>query len=151
MTMRPLSCALGLWLFLVVLAAAEKPQPSPTPDPAASLRARLLDFGGALANEGFRSRDSFWSSRLEPGKPQRLAVNLFAGNQYWFCAASDAPEAGPVVAVYDPQGEPVQGLDYEGDGLAAVGVTAGATGRYVVEVKAPRGAASDFCLIYLFK
>ena len=149
--MRTLSWCLGLWLFLVVLAAAEKPQPSPTPDPAAPLRARLLDFGGALANEGFRSRDSFWSGRLEPGKPRRLGVNLFAGNQYWFCAASDAPEAKPMVAVYDPQGEPVRGLDYGVDGLAAVGVTAGETGRYVVEVKAPRGAASEFCLIYLFK
>ena len=152
MTMRSLSFSFGFWLCLVVFAAAEKPQPSPTPDPAVHLRARLLEFGGALANEGFRSRDSFWPGRLEPGKPQRLAVNLFAGNQYWFCAVTDAPDGSPaVVVVYDPQGEPVQGLDYGRDGLAAVGVTAGATGRYVIEVKAPRGAASDFCLIYLFK
>lgn len=151
MTMLPLFFRLGLWLSLMAWARAGEPQASPTPDPAEPLRARLLEFGGAMANEGFRSRDSFWSGRLEPGKPRRLAVNLFAGNQYWFCAAVDKPEANPVIAVYDARGQPVQGLDYASGALAAVGVTAGATGRYIVEVKGPRGAASEFCLIYLFK
>jgi hypothetical protein len=140
-----------LFVLLGALPAEAEPEPSPTPDPVLPLRARLLDFGGALANEGFRSRDSFWSGRLEPGTPRRLPVNLFAGNQYWFCAAVGAPGDRPVMKVYDPQGVPVAGLPYDGEGLAAVGVTAGVTGRYVVEVKAPRGAASDFCLIYLFK
>jgi hypothetical protein len=150
MKTRPMMLIAGLCLLLGAIAEAQEPQASPPPDPVVPLRARLLDFSTVLSNEGFRLRDSFWSGRLEAGKPRRLAVNLFAGNSYWFCAAG-TPEARPVVALYDPQGEPVTGLVYDGDGLTAVGVTAGATGRYVVEVKAPRGAAADFCLIYLFK
>jgi hypothetical protein len=147
---RPALC-LGLCCLLGAFATAQEPASSPPPDPAVPLRARLLDFSGALANEGFRVRDGFWSGRLEPGAPRRLAVNLFAGNQYWFVAAVEATDARPVVALYDPRGEPVAVLTHDESGLAAAGVTAGVTGRYVVEVKAPRGAASDFCLLYLFK
>ena len=143
--------ALVLYLLLGAFATAQEPASSPPPDPAVPLRARLLDFAGALANEGFRVRDGFWSGRLEPGEPRRLAVNLFAGNQYWFVATLDATDVRPVVALYDPQGEPVAALKHDEPGLAAAGVTAGATGRYVVEVRAPRGPASDFCLLYLFK
>jgi hypothetical protein len=146
----PLLCP-AICLLLAVGTAAQEPQPSPRPEPVVPLRARLLDFGGALANEGFRLRDGFWSGRLEPGKPRRLAVNLFAGNQYWFCAATGAPEVRPVIALYDPQGEPVTGLVHHAEDVAAVGVTAGATGRYIIELATPRGAASEFCLIYLFK
>ena len=136
-------------LLLSASAAARDPQPSPTPAADPALRARLFDFGGALANEGFRLRDSFWAGRVESGKSKRLAVNLFAGNQYWFCAAADAATR-PRVVLYDPQGAVVPALEHDGDGLAAAGVTAAVTGRYVVEVAA-RGPASDFCLLYLFK
>lgn len=146
----PLLC-LGFCLFFGAVAAAQEVQPSPTPDPVIPLRARLLDLAGALANEGFRVRDGFWSGRIEPGVPRRLAVNLFAGNHYWFCAAVDAPDTRPVVALYDPRGEPVEVVTHDGPGLAAAGVTASVTGRYVVEVKTPRGPAADFCLLYLFK
>lgn len=141
----------GLVLSLGAFAAAEEPKPVATPDPSVPLRAKLLDFGGALANEGFRLRDGFWSGRLEPDKPRRLAVNLFAGNQYWFCAALGAPGSQPVLALYSPEGEEVEVAVYDGEGWAAGGVTAGVTGRYVLELKAPRGTASQFCLIYLFK
>jgi hypothetical protein len=146
----PLLC-LGLCLFFGAVAVAQEAQPSPPMDPVLPLRARLLDLAGALANEGFRVRDGFWSGRIEAGVPRRLAVNLFAGNQYWFCAAVDAPDARPVVALYDPRGEPVAAVNHDGPGLTAAGVTAGVTGRYVVEIKAPRGPVSDFCLLYLFK
>ena len=137
-------------LFLPV-AGAQEAEPSPSPDSAPSLCARLLDFGGALANDGFRLRDSFWSGRLEPGRPRRLAVNLFAGNHYWFCAAVDSPEGPPALAIYDPRGEPVDVLAHQEAGVSAAGVTAGVTGRYIVEVKTPRGPVADFCLVYLFK
>jgi hypothetical protein len=145
----PRSLVLGL-LFTAV-AAAQEPSSSPPPDPVAPLRARLLDLSGALANEGFRVRDGFWSGRVEPGVPRRLAVNLFAGNHYWFCAAVGTPDARPVVTLYDPRGEPVAAVNDNTPGSAAAGVTAGVTGRYVVEIKVPRGPAADFCLLYLFK
>ncbi len=118
---------------------------------APSLRARVLELAGAMGNEGFKLRDGLWSGRLEPGQPKRLAVHLFAGNQYWFCAATPEGSRSPKFALFDPQGKPVTTLAYDGPGLAAVGVTAAATGRYFVEVAPGSGSASDFCLIYLFK
>ena len=148
----------GLRLLLLAFlfagaGRAQDPVPASPPEPEAapSLRARLLEFGGALANDGFRLRDGYWSGRLEPGRPRRLAVNLFAGNQYWFCAAVDAPGDRPSIVLYDPQGEVVRVLVHEGPGLSAAGVTAASTGRYVVEIEASRGPAADFCLLYLFK
>lgn len=142
--------AFFILLLVVAAAAAREPQPSPTPAADPALRARLLDFGGALANDGFRLRDGFWAGRLESGKSKRLAVNLFAGNQYWFCAATGSATQ-PRVVLYDPQGEVVPALTHEGEGLAAAGVTAAVTGRYILQVEGVRGPASDFCLLYLFK
>lgn len=150
MKLRPPVCVFLLCLAAVAPAQEVQPTPVPSPETAPSLRALLLEFGGALANDGFRLRDSYWSGRLEPGRPRRLAVNLFAGNKYWFCAAV-APGVPPAIRLYDPQGEEVEVQDHRDAELAAAGVTAESTGRYVLEIKAPRGPAADFCLLYLFK
>lgn len=143
-------------------ARAQLPSPAAKPEPEAAapadpqskappLRARVLELAGAMGNDGFKLRDGLWSGRLEPGQPKRLAVNLFAGNQYWFCAATPEGSRGPKLALFDAQGKPVSTLAYDGPGLAAVGVTAAATGRYFIELAPGSGHASDFCLIYLFK
>lgn len=131
------------------------PSPSPTPDPArtaaAALRARALDLAGAFQNDGFKTRDCSWSGRLEPGEPRRIAVHLFAGNHYWFAAAAPETARAPRLAVYDPAGNPVAATSHEGAGLAAAGVTATTTGRYVVEIGAGGPSATEFNLVYLFK
>jgi hypothetical protein len=154
---------LGLLLAATMNAArAQLPSPAAKAEPEAaapaepqskapSLRARVLELAGAMGNDGFKLRDGLWSGRLEPGQPKRLAVNLFAGNEYWFCAASPEGSRGPKLALFDPQGKPVSTLAYDGPGLAAVGVTAVVTGRYFVELAPGSGNPSEFCLIYLFK
>lgn len=134
--------------------ATPSPVPSPSPEaplPSAVLRARLTDLGGALSNEGFNMRDRVWSGRLEPGRPQRLAVNLFGGNAYWFCVAVDPESQNPRVSLFGPDGRPVDVLAYAASGLAAAGVTAEATGQYFVQIGTDGGPATDFCLLYLFK
>jgi len=104
-----------------------------------------------LSNDGFKMRDRIWSGKVGPGEPRRLAVNLFSGNHYWFCAAAD-PEVGNLkVSLFGPDGARVAGLDHREAGLAAVGVTAETTGQYFVQVETAGGPASDFCLLYLFK
>jgi hypothetical protein len=131
-----------------------EPDATPPTDPqskAPALRARVLELAGAMGNDGFKLRDGLWSGRLEPGQPRRLTVNLFTGNQYWFCAATPEGSRGPKLALFDPQGKPVTTLPHDGPGLAAVGVTAATTGRYFIELAARSGNPSDFCLIYLFK
>lgn len=120
-------------------------------DKETQLRARVLEFAGALGNEGYKVRDGFLTARLEGGASARLAVNLFAGNHYWFCAA--VPERSPQIGIslFDPQGEAVKTNDHKTADLAAAGVIAATTGRYVVQVDNTGGAAADICLVYLFK
>jgi hypothetical protein len=146
-------------LFLHALCAAQTPAPEPSPaegnpaatDRAPALRVRLHDLAGALANDGFKLRDRVWSGRLEGGKPARLAVNLFAGNHYWFCAAA-TPEVKEVkVSLFDAKGQPVETLEHTEPGLAAAGLIAPVTGEYFVQIGSADGAAGEFCLLYLFK
>lgn len=127
------------------------PSPSPEPLPSATLRARLSDLTGALSNEGFKSRDRVWSGKVKPGQPQRLAVNLFRGNQYWFCAAMDPEIESPRVTVFGPDGKAIDVARHSEPGMAAAGVTAEATGQYFIEVETSSGPATEFCFVYLFK
>lgn len=126
--------------------------PSPVEDgPAPQMRTKLMDFGGALSNEGFKMRDPLWTGKLEPGQPRRLAVNLFRGNHYWFCASADPGIGKASVALFGPDGKPVEVVAHQEAGLAAAGVTAPSTGQYFVQVSADDGPASDFFFLYLFK
>ena len=148
--------ALFLGSVLLGRLPAQSPTPTPAPSPEqplppAALRVRLMDLGGALANEGFKMRDRVWSGRIESGQPQRLAVNLFRGNQYWFCLAVDPESKDPKVSVFGPDGQRLTVLSHQETGLASAGVTAEATGQYFVQVETDGGPASDFCLLYLFK
>ena len=137
----------------VAFAEGPSPTPSPSPEPlpSATLRARLSDLTGALSNEGFKSRDRVWSGKVKPGQPQRLAVNLFRGNQYWFCAAMDPEIESPRVTVFGPDGKAIEAARHSEPGVAAAGVTAEATGQYFIEVETSSGPATEFCFVYLFK
>ncbi len=116
-----------------------------------SLRARALEFAGALANDGFNVRDGFWSARPSSARSRLLAVNLFAGNRYWFCVAGGPGGGAPKLAIYDSQGNPLEVQSRSEQGLAAVGTTAPVTGEYFVEVASPGGPLGEFCLLYLFR
>lgn len=155
MTPRAAAILLALASALHAADPTPAPSPSPTPDPAraaaAALRARALELAGAFSNDGFKTRDGSWSGRLEPGEPRRVAVHLFAGNQYWFAAAVPETARAPRLTLHDPAGNPVPATTHEGPGLAAVGVTAGTTGRYVLQIEAGGPNPADFNLVYLFK
>jgi len=141
-------------LFLLVASVcAQVPPADGTGDHAKTprLHPRVYEAAGAFANEGFKFRDGAWTGSLQGGKPQRLPVHLFAGNQYWFCAATSEPGETPSLSLRDPSGRPVETIDSARDGVTAVGVTAAATGRYVIEIKGSSSGARQFCLLYLYK
>lgn len=140
-------------LFAASCAWAQIPPASTSAEKSGSpdLRPRIHDLAGMLGNEGFKLRDGAWSGSLQGTKPQRLDVNLFAGNQYWFCAATSASGETPDLVLRDPSGQPVEMVRLAKDGIAAAGVTAAATGRYILEVKGPSTGTREFCLLYLFK
>jgi len=120
-------------------------------EPEPGLRAALYEVAGALGNEGFKVRDGIWSGKLEAGAPQRLVVNLFAGNHYWFLATAGAGVRGLELSLFDSAGRPVPVISEGPPGMAVAGVTAGATGQYFLQIGSVGGPAADFRLLYLFK
>lgn len=149
--------------FLILLVAtavvgnafSQSADTTPAPEaPAAEAETRnaVLDLAGAFSNDGYKIRDGFWFSDLEPGKSATIQVNLFAGNEYWFCAASNASDAKLKVTVYDETGALVDQQEYEDGSRAAAGVVADRSGPYYVKVKLADGAEkAPFSLIYCYK
>lgn len=150
--------------FLVLLAsisllhaqeASPTPAPSTTPvtDTAAeaSARSAALELAGAFSNDGYKIRDGYYFGALEPGKSTLIEVNLFAGNEYWFCAAGNAPCRKLDVVVYSENGAPVEQQSYVDGTKTAAGVVADASGKYFVKITLAEGEKSTFCLIYCYK
>ncbi|HEY8902267.1 MAG TPA: hypothetical protein VIM48_01085 [Chthoniobacterales bacterium] len=134
------------------------PSPSTTPDPAADnpenpqARSATLDLAGAFSNDGYKIRDGYYFSTLEPGKSAVIEVNLFAGNEYWFCVAANPPAKGVTINVFDEKGTLVSDQQYYADGpKAAAGIVAPTSGRYLVKITLSEGEKSSFCFLYCYK
>jgi len=134
------------------------PEPSPAPKPAADssgaealARSSALELAGAFSNDGYKIRDGFYFGELAPGKSVVVEVNLFAGNEYWFCAAANAPARKLGVKVYDEKGALVEQQYYAEGAKAASGIVAAESGRYLVKVTLAEGEKSPVCFIYCYK
>ena len=64
-------------------------------DDEVEARKQVLDLTGAFQNEGFKLRDGHWAGQIKPAERAIIAVNLYAGNQYWFSAAASNSKAKP--------------------------------------------------------
>src|SRR3981081_1266549 len=64
----------------------------------------VLDLTGAFTNDGFKLRDGHWTGTLKPRERALIAVNLYAGNQYWFSAAANSKAKKIAVELYDETG-----------------------------------------------
>jgi hypothetical protein len=139
----------NLLLALVVVCATT----SVFADTDAEVNARknALDVAGAFTNDGFKLRDGHWCGMARPQEHALIAVNLFAGNQYWF--AVGASDAGRKIAVnvYDEGGKLVTTDHYEAGDRAAAGFSPADSGQYFVAVDLSEGAPTNFCLIYSYK
>lgn len=146
-------------LAILILAGCPLPaaETSPTPAPTepdgdqAAVRSATLALAGAFSNDGYKIRDGYYFGKLEPGKSSVIEVNLFAGNEYWFCAASLAPARKLSVTVYDEAGKPVEQQFYGDGASAATGVVAAESGKYLVKVTLAEGEAAPFCFLYCYK
>jgi hypothetical protein len=122
-------------------------------------RRLALETAGAFVNDGFRIRDGEWNGTLTKGNPLFLQVTLFAGENYWFVAAS--PVRGGVIRVtlYDSAGKPVKGEQWkapveDAGAKSAAGVAPAKSGAYFVGVELleqPDSASADFSLVYAYK
>ena len=119
----------------------------------AEVRARkdALDIAGAFSNDGFKIRDGHWCGVLKPHDRALVAVNLYAGNQYWFSAAAAEPAKKIAVSVYDETGKQVTTESYNNEEKAAAGFSPTNSGQYFVSVDLVEGEGGSFCLVYSYK
>ena len=120
-------------------------------DAEINARRNALDVAGAFTNDGFRLRDGHWCGILKPADRSLIAVNLFAGNQYWFSVGITDPAKKIAVNVYDESGRLLTVEHYDGGDRAAAGYSPSDSGQYFVSIDLLDGNASSFCLIYSYK
>src|SRR2546429_1039008 len=119
----------------------------------AEVRARkdALDIAGAFSNDGFKIRDGHWCGIVKPHDHSLVAVNLYAGNQYWFSVGATEPAKKVAVSVYDETGKQVTTESYDNGEKAAAGFTPSSSGQYFVSVDLLEGGEGSFCLVYSYK
>ena len=120
-------------------------------DAEVNARKNALDVAGAFTNEGFKLRDGHWCGILKGQDHALIAVNLYAGNQYWFAVGTTDPAKKIAVNVYDETGRLLTTDHYEGGDRAAAGFSPTDSGQYYVSVDLVEGGSSSFCLIYSYK
>ena len=110
-----------------------------------------LDLAGAFSNEGFKIRDGHWAGTIKPHDHALIAVNLYAGNQYWFSVGATDAAKKLSVNVYDESGKLVQTESYNEGEKAAAGFSPTNSGQYYVMVDLVDGNESSVCLVYSYK
>ncbi len=75
--------------FIALLIATAASVRAADNDKEVEARKVALDLAGAFSNDGFKIRDGHWAGALKKGEQAVLAVNLYAGNQYWFSVGAD--------------------------------------------------------------
>jgi hypothetical protein len=111
----------------------------------------VLDLAGAFSNDGFKLRDGHWAGTIKPQERTLIAVNLYAGNQYWFSAATNPKAKKISVDVYDESGKPMVTEAYSSGDKASAGFSPKNSGQYFVSLALLEGEAATFCLVYSYK
>ncbi len=142
---RPIICSLLLGAFAINCASAAEA------DKEVEARKVALELAGAFSNEGFKIRDGHWAGAVKNGERALVAVNLYAGNQYWFSVGSDDQSAQVAVQLYDEGGKPLAAEDYHGEATAAAGFSPTISGQYFVAIAPSEPTAGTYCLVYSYK
>jgi hypothetical protein len=137
-------------IFLLILLLAASIAVRAQTDAEVRARKDALDVAGAFSNDGFKIRDGHWCGVVKPHEHALVAVNLYAGNQYWFSAAAPEP-AKIAVSLYDEGGKQVTTESYNNGEKAAAGFSPANSGQYFVSVDLIEGDGGSFCLVYSYK
>jgi hypothetical protein len=114
-------------------------------------RRDALELAGAFGNDGFKIRDGHSCGVLKPHDHAVIAVNLFAGNQYWFSVGTAEPLKKVSVSVYDEAGNQMKTEDFNNEGKTAAGFAPENSGQYFISVGSVEGPEGSFCLVYSYK
>ena len=142
--------ALRLCLTIVAILGTIGPAIAETDQEVAG-REAALELAGAFSNDGFKLRDGHWAGTLAPNETALVAVNLYAGNNYWFSAGATNKAKKVSVSVFDEKGALVPTEKYTSGTKAAAGFTVSSSGQYYVQVRLDAGEPSGVCLIYSYK
>src|SRR5438128_6035858 len=110
-----------LLIFLSIFILAISFSGRAETDVEVQARKAALDLAGAFANDGFKTRDGHWCGTVKPHDHALVAVNLYAGNQYWFSAGAAEPSAKIAVSVYNETGKQVSTDTHNAGEKAAAG------------------------------
>ena len=139
-------------LLLSILAASGSIVTAlPETDKEVEARKAALDLAGAFSNDGFKIRDGHWSGMIKPKEHTLIAVNLYAGNHYWFSVGATEKAKKLAVAVYDESGQQVVTESYSAGDKAAAGFSPTNSGQYYVSVGLIEGEESGVCFLYSYK
>jgi hypothetical protein len=141
----------GVLIPLSVFALAVAVAVRGETDAEVQARKDALDVAAAFSNDGFKIRDGHWCGIVKPHEHSLVAVNLYAGNEYWFSAAATDPAKKVAVSVYDETGKQMTTESYDNGDKAAAGFAPSNSGQYFVSVDLPEGEQSSFCLVYSYK
>lgn len=146
-----MKCRLPIFLSIVALTFCI-PARAQT-DTEVDARKAALDLAGAFTNDGFKIRDGHWCGTIKPNEHALVAVNLYAGNQYWFTAGATDLAKKIAVTLYDEAGKQVVTDNYNSDSgeKAAAGFSPTSSGQYFVAVDLLEGKEGSFCLVYSYK
>src|SRR5580658_10802452 len=100
-------------IILFTLAPLPAMRAVALPDDEVEAHKVALDLAGAFSNDGFKLRDGNWSGPIRPKESLFIQVNLYAGNQYWFCAGATDKAKKLLVTIFDENGQPVVSEPYQ--------------------------------------
>ncbi len=142
------------WRSLILLSIfllAASPDTRAETDSEVKARKTALDLAGAFTNDGFKMRDGHWCGTIKPHELALIAVNLYAGNQYWFSVGAIDPAKKIAINLYDEAGKQVVTENYNSGEKAAAGFSPTNSGQYFVSIDLVEGRESSFCLVYSYK
>ena len=143
-------CRSGFCLTTIALFAFALPGRAETDQEVAARRV-ALELAGAFANDGFKLRDGHWAGTLAPNENRLIAVNLYAGNEYWFSAGATEKAKRISVELFDETGAPVAAEKYNSGTKAAAGLSVTSSGEYFVRVRLEEGETAGVCFVYSYK
>ena len=120
-------------------------------DAEVGARKDALELAGAFGNDGFKIRDGHSCGVLKAHDHALIAVNLYAGNQYWFSVGTAEPLKKVAVSLYDESGKQMTTENFSNGDKAAAGFAPDNSGQYFVSVDSVEDQEGSFCLVYSYK
>ena len=140
-----------LQFFVLIFALGASVVLRADTDAEVNARKDALELAGAFGNDGFKIRDGHSCGVLKPHDHALIAVNLYAGNQYWFSVGVTEPLKKAGVSLYDETGKQMSTENFSNEDKSAAGFAPENSGQYYVSVDSVGDQEGTFCLVYSYK